>query len=76
MVRLHLEYAQPVWSPFRKKDNVQGRAIKMLPGLKELIYKERLNKLGIPTLLYRRTRGNMIEVYKMLDGRYDQDAEM
>jgi len=48
----------------------------MLPGLKELIYKERLNKLGISTLLYRRTRGDMIEVYKMLNGRYDQDAEM
>ena len=43
MVRPHLEYAQSVWSPFRKKDivsieNVQRRATKMLPGMKELSY--------------------------------------
>jgi len=47
MVRPHLEYAQSVWSPFRMKDivtieNVQRRPTNMLPGLKELSYKERL----------------------------------
>jgi len=48
----------------------------MLPGLKELSYKERLKKLDLPTLVYRRIRRDMIEMYKMLNGRYDQDAEM
>ena len=48
----------------------------MLPGLKELSYKERLKKLDLPTLVYRRIRGDMIEVYKILNERYDQDAEM
>jgi len=39
----HLEYAQSIWSPSRKKDlvtkeNVQRRATKILPGMKELSY--------------------------------------
>jgi len=81
MVRPHLEYAQSVWSPFRKKEivtieMVQRRATKMLPGLKELSYKESLKILDIPTLVNRRIRGDMIEMYKILNGRYDQDAEM
>ena len=81
MVRPHLEYVQSVWSPFRMKDivtieNVQRSATKMLPGLKELSYKESLKILDIPTLVNRRIRGDMIEVYKILNGRYDQDAEM
>ena len=47
MVHSHLEYAQSVWSLFRKKEivtieMVQRGATKMLPGLKELSYKERL----------------------------------
>ena len=78
MVFQHLE---SVWSPFRKKDivtieNAQRRATKILLGLKELSYKERLKKLDLPTLVYRRIRGDMIEVYKILNGRYDQDVEM
>ena len=68
IVRPYLEYAKSVWSCFRKKDiitieMVQRRATKMLPGLKELSYKERLKKLVLPTLMYRRIRGDMIEVY-------------
>jgi len=47
----------------------------MLSELKELSYKDRLKKLDLPTLAYRRIRGDMIEVYKMLNGRYDQDGE-
>jgi len=47
----------------------------MLLGLKELRYKARPKKLYLPTLVYRRIRGDMIEVYKMLNGGYDQDAE-
>jgi len=57
MVCPHLEYAQSVWPPFRKDivtiENVQRRATKMLPGLKELSYKERLKQLDFPTLVHR-----------------------
>ncbi|KAK2164486.1 hypothetical protein LSH36_63g10059 [Paralvinella palmiformis] len=77
MIRRHLEHAQYVWSPFRKKDtvnieNVQRRAIKILTGMEELGYTEKLNKLGLPTPVYRRIRGDMIEVFKMMNGSYDQ----
>jgi len=79
IVRPHLEYANTVWSPLRKKDitmieNVQRRATKMLPGLKDLSYPERLRKIGLPTLAYRRQRGDAIETYKIVRGVYDEDA--
>lgn len=79
MVRPHVEYAQSVWSPWRKKDiqaieNVQRRATKRLPGMKNLTYEERLKKMDLPTLVYRRARGDMIEMYKMVQGLYDEEV--
>ena len=46
----------------------------MVPTLKNLTYEERLRKLGLPTLAYRRARGDMIETYKILSGRYDEEV--
>ena len=76
LVRPHLEYANPVWSPQLKKDiiaveNVQRRATKQLPGLRDLSYSQRLQRLKLPTLAYRRMRGDIIECYKLLTGIYD-----
>ena len=78
LVRPHLEYAAPVWSPHlvRQKElleNVQKRATKLVPGLSELSYPDRLRKLNLPNLAYRRVRGDMIQVYKMTcnTGGYD-----
>ena len=34
-------------------------------------YEDRLQKLKLPTLAYRRKRGNMIEIYKITSGTYD-----
>ena len=42
------------------------RATKLVMKLKHLKYKERLERLKLQTLRYRRTRGDMIEVYKIL----------
>jgi hypothetical protein len=39
-----------------------------------MTYSERLRALKLPSLSYRRLRGNMIEVYKILNEKYDQDA--
>ena len=69
LVRPHLEYAQVVWSPHSKKlvnmiENVQIRATKLVDGLSSLDYPDRLRKLNLPTLLHRRERGSMIELYK------------
>ena len=77
-VRPHLEYAIQFWAPYLRKDinqieSVQRRATKYLPGFHNLSYKERLTKLDLPTFAYRRLRGSVIEVYKILNV-YDKDV--
>ncbi|RUM41879.1 MAG: hypothetical protein DSY80_08180 [Desulfocapsa sp.] len=79
IVRPHLEYINAVWSPTRKKDinsieNVQRRATKMIPGLRDMSYSERLRALKLPTLVYRRLRGDMIETFKITHEIYDPEA--
>ena len=81
MVRPHLEYAQAVWSPYKKKDikiveNVLRRASKMLPGLRNLTYPQRLQALDIPSMVYRRIRGDMIETFKIINGYYDNAVNL
>ena len=76
MVRSHLEYAVQVWSPYRKGDidtleKVQMRATKLICKNKNLSYEERLRLLNLPTLKFRRHRGDMIELYKIVHGMYD-----
>ena len=71
-VRPHLEYANTVWNPHKSKDviaieNVQRRATKMIPTLNKMAYQDRLKKLKLPTLVYRRARGDMIELFKELN---------
>ena len=68
-VKPHLEYGQFIWSPHLKKyinviENVQIRATKLVDGLSKLDYLERLRRLELPTLVHRRARGDMIEMYK------------
>jgi ribonuclease P/MRP protein subunit RPP40 len=78
LVRSSLEYANTVWSPYRSSliedlEKVQKRATKMVRCCKHMKYKERLMYLHLPTLKYRRLRGDMIEVYKILNGKYDPE---
>ena len=73
MVRPHLEYAVQSWSPYYMKDiykleQVQRRATRLIPELKHLAYEERLEALNLTTLENRRTRGDLIEVYKLVHG--------
>ena len=77
-VRPHLEYAVAVWSPHLKKhidlvEKVQMRATKLVDGFGKLTYQERLERLKLPTLVYRRLRGDVIEIYKHFH-RYDQEV--
>ena len=79
LVRPHLEYANQIWKPHLKKhihaiENVQRRATRLLPGMQNLTYEERLKKLKLPTLEYRRTRGDMIEAFKITSGHYKHQA--
>ena len=75
MVRPHLEYNSVVWSPHLKKDmdvieRVQRRATKMVPGLKNLSYEDRLRELELPTLKFRRERADLIETYNILTQKH------
>ena len=79
LVRSHLEYAGSVWNPYKKGligeiEAIQKRATKLLRGCKGLSYEERLRWLHLPTLKYRRFRGDMLEVYKILNNLYDVKA--
>ena len=76
LVRPHLEYANSVWSPYKKCDieqveKIQRRATKLVISLRKFPYKERLLRLNLYTLKYRRLRGDMIEVFKLVNNVYD-----
>jgi hypothetical protein len=76
LVRPIVEYGQAVWSPFqmgaiRKVESVQRNATKWVNGLKDKSYSERLKLLNLPTLRFRRMRGDMIETYKIIHKLYD-----
>ena len=65
LVRSHLD-ANTVWSPYKQYlieevEKVQKRTTKLVHERKHLPYAERLKYLKLPTLKYRRHRGDMIE---------------
>ena len=51
-----------------KLERVQRAATKIVPGLRELTYEERMQRLGLTTLRERRERGDMITMYKCVRG--------
>src|SRR6218665_1705252 len=74
LVRPQLEYCIQVWSPCLKQDmekleKVQRRATKMIQGYKYLSYEEMLKWCGLTTLEKRRSRGDLIEAYKIITGK-------
>ncbi|XP_076068436.1 uncharacterized protein LOC143040877 [Oratosquilla oratoria] len=54
---------------------IQRRATKLVPELSDLSYEVRLERLGLTTLEERRSRGDMIEVYKILNHYENIDAD-
>jgi len=57
----------------KKVEKVHIRATKLLKEVKHLSYVEGLKYLNLLTLQYRRFRGDMIMVYKLLSGIYDSN---
>jgi hypothetical protein len=70
-IRPQLEYASSVWSPYCIKDikrleKVQRRSTR-IETLKGICYEERKKILGLPSLQERRRRGDLIEMFKILN---------
>ena len=70
-VRPHLEYCAQAWSPWTALDidrieSVQERALRMVPGLANLTYKEKLKELNLQSLEERRIRGDVIQSLRII----------
>ena len=81
LVRPNVEYASSVWCPhlIKQKDAfeaVRRRATKRIPGFYDLPHNKWLCTLKLPTLAYRRMRGNVIQVYKILSPTEGYDRSL
>ena len=77
LIRPHLEYCVQLWNPAPEHGNwslilriegVQRRFTRMIDGVGQLPYSERLEILKLTTLIERRSRGDLIEVFKAKNG--------
>ena len=77
LIRPHLEYCVQLWNPAPEHGNwslilriesVQRRFTRMIEEVGLLPYSERLQILELTTLAERRSRGDLIEVYKASQG--------
>ena len=72
MVRSIVEYACPVWNPYRqylsdKLERVQRNASRWILG-SSIDYSERLEYLGWPTLNSRREFLSLVQLFKFING--------
>ena len=76
LIRPHLKFGNSIWGPQSRGDQklierVQRRATKLIPELQTKTYSQRLRELNLPSLTYRRLRGDMITIYQILHGSID-----
>ena len=72
-VRPLLEYASPVWSPshiylINEIESVQRSFTKRLPGMRTLSYSDRLDRLELQTLEYRRLIADLVLYHNIVHG--------
>ena len=74
-VRPLLKYCSAIWSPYAKDidvlEKMQMRATRLIRGIGNLSYGQRLKSLGMYTSFRHRQRGDLIEVFKILNGFYN-----
>ncbi len=76
LVRPILRYGQQASSPYLRRDidlmeRIQRLATRMVKGMRELPYEDRIHRLNIFSLERRRLRGNLILAYNIFYGRLD-----
>ena len=81
MVRPILEYGNCVWGPVMcgdqdRLERVQRRATRLVAAIRHLPYQECLQRLNLPSLQYRRERGDMITVYQLMTGKIRLDPSI
>ena len=69
-VRPHVKYGQVIWSPHLKKyitilENEQHQPTKLVDGFHHISCSERLKKQNLPSLVYKRARGDVIAIFKL-----------
>ena len=59
-------------------EQIQRRATKLIPGLRDLTYEQRLKECGLTILETRRLRGDQIEMFnfKILNGYENIDSNL
>ena len=77
LIKPHIEYCSQAWAPMARHGNwslilelesVQRSFTCMIDGVGLMTYRERLDKLKLTTLLERRVRGDLIEMFKIQEG--------
>ena len=81
IVRPHLGYCIQAWNPHLRKDidmieKIQRRTTKLIPGLRDLRYEERLKECGLTTIETRKLKGYQIEVFMKLNGYENIDSNI
>ena len=76
LVRPILEYGNVIWCPHTRKyidfvENVQRKFSKCIAGTNNKSYEERLAFLNLPSLEFRRLRGDPIETFKLCNGLFE-----
>ena len=79
LIRPILEYGNLIWGPHYVADQqaiegVQRRATKLISSISHCPYPERLRILNLPSLNYRRLRGDMIFLYQIT--RHNSDSSL
>jgi ribonuclease P/MRP protein subunit RPP40 len=80
-IRPQLEFASSAWNVLSKEsvnkmESIQGRATKMVFELRTLSEQDRLTALGLTTLEVRRKRGDLIQLFKIMNKMEEVDIDM